>query len=277
MKEFLSQIKQSTVFFGIEQNGAPIFTGTGFLVQIDGVYYVVTAKHVVQQQHDKMSIFLNSKNFGINNKPIDNILADGLSWKSHPDASVDIAMLPFPLTPMIDKAKFIPNGLFFHDIGELQELIDVFFLSYQPGINNVQRDQSISPIIRKGTISRVNPDRTFYIDGSAFPGNSGSPVFSLPTPLKYSSSGNEIQLGGLREIKLVGIIGAYVQYKDVAVSQQTGETRVVFTENTGLALVYSTVLIDEIIKSIDFQEQHQKLSNVQKAQAVSSHEHTTAL
>jgi V8-like Glu-specific endopeptidase len=61
----------------------------------------------------------------------------------------------------------------------------IFSLYPQPGIRIRQR---ISPIIRTGTISVMNDDRTFYIDAAAFPGNSGSPVFLRPT-LSYDGKG----------------------------------------------------------------------------------------
>lgn len=259
MKDIISQIKQSTVFLGLMKNNEPVYTGTGFLIQVDDVFYIATAKHVVEKNYEQMLIFLNNKNFGVNFKSIQGILKQGLSWKKHGNNSVDIALLPFPLVPT-DKAKFIPNQLFIQKISDIQELVNLFFLSYQPGINELKSDSVINPIIRKGVISRINHDKTFFMDGFAFPGNSGSPVFLLPTPIKIEN--NSIQIGGPVEIKLAGIIGAYVPYKDEAISRQTGEIRAVFTENTGIALVHSTALLQEIIESDDFQEQHKQLTKI---------------
>lgn len=262
MKELISQIKESTVFLGFMRNNEPLFSGTGFLIQVDDVFYVTTARHVVEENYQQMFIFLNNKNFGVNYKPIMEILNQGLSWKKHGSNNVDIALLPFPLMPQLDKAKFIPHNLFINDISEIQELVDLFFLSFQPGINEIKDENAINPIIRKGVISRINYDKTFFMDGFAFPGNSGSPVFLLPTPVKIKN--NSIQIGGPVEIKLAGVIGAYVPYRDEAISRQTGEVRAIFTENTGIALVHSTALLQEIIKSDDFQEQHKRLTKVNK-------------
>ncbi len=259
MKQLISQIKESTIFLGYMNNSEPVFSGTGFLIQVDDVFYLATAKHVVEKNYEKMYIFLNSNNFGINYKAITEILRQGWSWKKHGDNKVDIALLPFPLAPS-DKSKFIPNDLFIRKISDIQELVDLFFLSYQPGINELKTDAAINPIIRKGVVSRINYDKTFFMDGFAFPGNSGSPVFLLPTPIKIKD--NSVQIGGPVEIKLSGIIGAYVPYKDEAISVQTGEIRSVFTENTGIALVHSTALLQEIIESDDFQEQHKKLTKI---------------
>lgn len=240
-------------------NNEPVLTGTGFLIQVDDVFYVATAKHVVENSYQEMYIFLNNKNFGVNFKPISAIIKEGMSWKKHGDNNVDIALLPFPLAPN-DRSIFVPDSLFIKDISEIQELVNLFFLSFQPGINEIRRDNSINPIIREGIISRINYDKTFYMDGFAFPGNSGSPVFLLPTPIKIKD--NAIQFGGPVEIKLAGIIGAYVPYTDKAISMQTGEIRAVYSENTGIALVHSTALLQEIITSDDFQEQHKKLTKI---------------
>lgn len=265
MKQLISQIKDSTVFIGFMLNNEPVFSGTGFLIQVDDVFYIVTAKHVVEKDFSNMFIFLNARNFGVNFKPIIDILNQGFSWKKHGDNNVDIALLPFPLAPN-DKSTFVPNSLFIQKISDIQELVDLFFLSFQPGINDIKKDNSINPIIRKGVISRINHDKTFFMDGFAFPGNSGSPVFLLPTPVKIKD--NSVKIGGPVEIKLAGIIGAYVPYKDEAVSRQTGEVRAIFTENTGIALVHSTALLQEIIESEDFQEQHKKLTKLNKASDV---------
>ena len=70
----------------------------------------------------------------------------------------------------------------------------------------------------------------------------------LPTATRFTDSGITIgadKLGG----KLVGIIGSYLPYLDVAISEQTKRPRVVFEENTGLSKVWSTSLISEIISS----------------------------
>ncbi len=257
----ITQIKGSIIFLGHVKDGRePVYSGTGFLIQVDNMFYIVTAKHVVESDFQNMFIFRNSKNFGINFRPIAEILQQGLSWKMHSNSLVDIAMLPFVMSND-DKVKFIPKELFVKNEEEISELTELFFGSYQPGINNL--DKQINPIIRKGVVSRTNPDKTFFMDGFAFPGNSGSPVFLLPTPIKINGSG--IQIGGPMEIKLAGVIGAYVPYEDVAISQQTGRVKNISTENTGLALVHSTILLNEIIQSNSFQEQHvQILNNMKK-------------
>lgn len=114
-------------------------------------------------------------------------------------------------------------------------------------------------IVRRGTISLINTDKTFYIDGSAFPGNSGSPVFIKPSVLRYDGKhahfGGE-NIGG----RFIGIVGEYITYKEIAVSIQTERPRVIFEENTGLSKVWSATFLTDIIKSPDFQKQLNQLT-----------------
>lgn len=55
--------------------------------------------------------------------------------------------------------------------------------------------------------------------------------------------------------KFIGIVGEYVPYQEVAISNQTGRPRVVFEENTGLSKVWSVPFIKEIIESSAFKQQ----------------------
>lgn len=138
---------------------------------------------------------------------------------------------------------------------QLSELGDIFFISYQPGIQIRNR---ISPIIRAGTISVMNDDNTFYIDAAAFPGNSGSPVFLRPS-LSYDEKVVHTMGGGY----FAGVIGEYLTYKEVAISTQTRRPRIAFEENTGLSKVWSTNFINGIAESTAFQQQLDKIPKSQ--------------
>ena len=179
----------------------------------------------------------------------------GVDWVFHKNAEVDIAIIPFGLDPQKDDVKVIPDNLFLPP-DRLFELYDVFFMSYQPGVKFEER---VSPIFRSGTISIINEDKTFYVDASAFPGNSGSPVFLKPSPIRFDEKGISIggdQLGG----KFIGIIGEYIPYTEIAISIQTERPRVIFEENTGLSKVWSVAFIREIIESDAFGKQLDKLA-----------------
>lgn len=219
-------------------------------------YHLVTAKHVIfdntknEISDQDLFIFYNVKGGSMKSIPISSVKSElGVDWCFHNKPEVDIALIPFPLDVDKDDIKTIPNSMFLSP-DKILETYDVLFLSYQPGTEYVER---ISPIIRKGMISRLNTDGTFYIDGFAFPGNSGSPVFIKPDVGRLGEKGFELRdpIAG----KFLGIIGAYVPYREMAFSAQTKQARIMFEENTGLSQVWPVVLINEIIESASFKAQ----------------------
>jgi hypothetical protein len=262
MIDLISQIKKTTVFLGkITEKGESQLYGTGFLIQVQDIFHLATAKHVVVDPRkgnfidSGMQVFFNMKDGKVGSRSIDEIKKNfAVDWIFHKNKDVDVAIIPFALDPQKDDVKVIPDNMFLAT-DRLFELYDVFFLSFQPGIHPQNR---ISPIIRNGTISLMNDDKTFYIDAFAFPGNSGSPVFLKPSPIRFDVGGISIggdQLGG----KFIGIIGEYLPYQEVAISTQTGRPRVVFEENTGLSKVWSISFIKEILESVAFKQQLDKL------------------
>lgn len=231
----------------LDKDGIPQPSATGFFVSLDGILHVVTAKHVIvdpeneSPRDDAMLVFYNGKDGRIRSRSIDDLKRLNFTWVFHKKREVDIGILPFHYDPNNDDIEAVPDNFFFYD--KLYEVYDVFFLSYQPGI---KIEQKILPIIRGGTISLINEDNTFFIDGASFPGNSGSPVFLKPSALTFTDEGISVggdQKGG----KFIGIIGGYLTYREYARSEQTGERRVMFTENTGLSKVSSVSLIKETL------------------------------
>ncbi len=274
MHQLLNDMKKTVVFFGKDRAGKGIFFfATGALLLIHDIYHLVTAKHVVFDQETErpkdegVQIFFNSKTRDIKSCSLDRIKKDyGVKWIFHDDKNIDVAMMPISFEPNEDDVKIIHEDMFL-TTDDLNEVQDIFFLAYQPGI---EPKKKISPIIRGGIISLINEDRTFYVDACAFPGNSGCPVFVKPMPIRYSGKGGTRNgpvsigdismgpdpLGG----KFIGIIGQYIPYQEIAISTQTERPRIIFEENTGLARVWSVGHIREIVKSSRFKEQLTRLS-----------------
>ena len=262
MKRLIREIKKTVVFLGRPgSDGQVRFDATGFLLRVENVFHMATARHVVVDQQtgnlldEDLIAFLNLRDGAIGSRSIRAFKDQAqVQWVFHPQKDVDVAMIPFGVNRDTDDVKTVPQEIFLGP-EELLELSEVFFLSYQPGI--LPR-RTIAPVFRSGTISTLNEDGTFYVDGSAFPGNSGSPVFLKPSPISFEEEGFSIGTntqGG----KFVGIIGEYVPYQEVAVSLQTGRPRVMFEENTGLSRVWSVKFIQEIIESPPFKEQVNRL------------------
>jgi len=261
-KYLLDQIKKTVIFLGfVDENGRILQSGTGFLVNISNVFFLVTAKHViVNPQKDNfqdkgMLAFFNGKDGKKRPLSIDSLKDNyHFQWIFHQNKNVDIAMLPFGIDPENDDLLAIADSSFLST--ELYEGYDIFFLTYHPELG---LHTKVTPLLRNGTISLINGDNTFLIDAAAFPGNSGSPVFLKPSAIRYNEQGNFVmgkdELGG----KFLGIIGSYVPYQDVAVSTQTGQPRVIFQENTGLSMVWSVSFIKEIMESEGFKQQIESL------------------
>jgi hypothetical protein len=157
----------------------------------------------------------------------------------HENKDVDLAIIPFPIHKETSTKRIQRNLI--SGIDQVSLLDDVFFLAYQPDID-IDR---VDPIIRIGSISFINKDKSFYIDGTVFPGNSGSTVFMKPSP--HFLKGTEYFLTpNPLNFHLLGIISSYISYEDRAVSLQTMKERIIFEENTGLSRAFSCTLIDEI-------------------------------
>jgi len=262
VNELIQQIKKSVVFLGeFGAQGNRSFYATGFLVSVESVYYLLTAKHVVinertgRIQDDGMHVFFNQLDGTIGSRSIEEIKQNyKLNWIFHENPEVDIALIPFGLNYETDDVKVLPDQMFL-SAKDIVELYDVFFISYQPGIEPVSK---ILPVFRGGIVSTINEDRSFYIDAFAFPGNSGSPVFLKPSAVR--TDGKNILIGeDPYGYKFIGIIGEYIPYQEMAISTKTNRPRIIFEENTGLSKVWSVEHIGEIFESRTFKEQLRKI------------------
>ena len=258
--------KSSLILYKPANNEQPMIQAIGFIINIKNVLFLVTATHVSEEimGYGDTDIYFNttsgkkgecSINY-IKNK----LKVDWLYLNAH---SADIAMLPLGTDINIlncgkDKQNIDINIVKEDDfltMDKVSELDSIFFLSYQSESDIRDNKIKIIPILRKGSISLINEDKTFYIDGFAFPGDSGSPVFFLPSFIKIASDGSTIGWKpGQLKAKFIGVISGYIPFTDTAISQQTGRT-VFFEDNTGLTKVWSVDFINEIIKQNDFVKQ----------------------
>ncbi len=234
-------------------------SATGVFVTIEDFNFIITAKHVVF--NNETSLFIDEKlHFFTTHKiagqtytnPITRIKKQGnVNWIFHSNKDVDIAIMPVNID--WTKADILRVPLeHLVEIDNLLELDDLYYLSYQPGL--IEKNV-VDPIMRTGSISKINKDKTYFIDGFAFPGNSGSPVFFKT---RYFKSDNPPLPGSF-----IGIIGSHVTYQGVAISRQTKRPRITFEENTGLSKVWSVDFLKEIIKSKEFSNQFEKVRKLQ--------------
>lgn len=261
---FINELRKNIIVLGyVDNEGRVTYVGTGFLVEIDSIFHLVTAKHVVTSLGTRGELtnnfnnlnlyaFYNTKSGQIKRKSIYNIIQSyNVDWLVHENILVDIALLPFDIIPE-DDLKVIPQ-IQFLNTHRLFETYEVYLISYHPGLVNVN---DFKPIFRTGTISRVNKDNTILIDAFVFPGNSGSPVFLKTSPIRFDRNAYVIGTGA-DELgnKFIGIIGSYYPYEDIAISSQTNKPRVIFQENSGIARVWSVNFLQDIINNPNSIEQ----------------------
>lgn len=173
-------------------------------------------------------------------------------WSMHENDKVDLAVLP--INPKaIEEAKieyyfFTEQDLMYaKDFKEknISTGDGLFVLGFPMSISGKTKN---FVIIRQGIIARVDEevleDGFYYIDASVYPGNSGGPVIHKPEVVSVGKTKSNSSAG------LIGVISSGELYSDVAVSQQTGEPKIIFTEQTGLVRVVPIELIFEIIDKI---------------------------
>jgi len=235
--------------------------GTGFIVgrpidiNADEKKYhtfIVTNKHVLKN-HQHVILKFNSLNensaidYPVDLRPNNESISVG-----HPSDNVDIAV--FNINPKVLKNDSAQFGFFKLDkdvipISEMKNIgvsegDGIFVMGFPMGIVAPEKKYAI---VRAGTIARIRDaiegqQSHFLIDASVFPGNSGGPVVIKPEVVSILGT------KAINRAALIGIVKSYLLYKDVAISQQTGNPRVIFEENSGLALVET---VDNIISTVD--------------------------
>ena len=168
-------------------------------------------------------------------------------WVLHPDPDIDLAVLPLDAIQIPDGLapdRFLtlqPHAVTIDDLrsSEFSEGNELFILGFPMGIAGTDQNDVI---VRHGIVARIQDwydgrSKDFLIDSSIYPGNSGGPVILKP-----------VIWGAMPRFttpKVIGLISAYLPYRDVAMSEQTGLIRLISEENSGLAKV---VPMDAVIE-----------------------------
>ena len=170
----------------------------------------------------------------------------------YPDPGVDVAVLPMNVALLqipgtkfsffqsdehvLDRAAAVAQGVIEGDGG--------YVLGFPMGQVGGERNYVI---VRQGVLARVRDwlagaAKEFLVDVTVFPGNSGGPVVTRPEATAIE--------GTLPNLKanLIGVVKAYVPYRDVAISRQTGRERIVFEENSGLTAVVPFDYVREAVR-----------------------------
>jgi hypothetical protein len=140
-------------------------------------------------------------------------------WIRHPDASVDLAVMP--LAPLMRTLERVGKNLDFAPIGPnliptAEELPkygvfqEVKFIGYPIGIWD---EKNNLPIVRRGMTATdpaidYNGKSEFLVDAAVFPGSSGSPVFIANEGMNFFDGG----LYSGSRVRFLGIMYAVHQF-----------------------------------------------------------------
>lgn len=224
--------------------------GTGFLMRLCGNELLFSNRHVLTLQ-SQFPLYVRATNkmgqfsrFSIK------------SWHGHPHSALDVAAAIIEV-PAGHSGDSISQASFDEDSGrkhekptsflvKLEDLRigdNVLLVGYPSSIPNILKilQEHNAPIFRAGIVSQKLPGITrlefregnalidrelkdiFLIDAWSFSGNSGSPVFLLPTMLRYGQDRSQINLS---RPYIIGIQGATIG-------------------GTGLSIVYAADAIEE--------------------------------
>ena len=176
---------------------------------------------------------------------------DSPYWVGHPDPEVDIAVTR--VRPAVVKGQSLEADATSQRAAASRSELKaagfgegdaVFVLGFPMGLV----DESLHlAIVRQGTVARCRDvyegaSPAYLLDVTVFPGNSGSPVFAR---LPIKSPVGESALS--HSLTLIGIVTSYLSFHDVAYSAAPRRPRVIFEENSGLALAHPMDLVDETI------------------------------
>jgi hypothetical protein len=173
------------------------------------------------------------------------------TWIAHPEEGVDVAVVKVDYnriqTEGMEVSFFVEDVTAFtaKQISEagVTEGDFVYVLGYPMALVG---DHRAVVVVRNGSLARIRdalarPVETYLVDSTVFPGNSGGPVVTRPEPIALEGTTPQ------RRAALIGIVTAYVPYREIAVSAQTQNVRMIFEENSGLAAAHLVDTIDDCI------------------------------
>jgi hypothetical protein len=244
------------------RNADTSWTGTGFVHGVDTergtAHFLITNRHVLQ---DATELDVNMIRASPDRTAP--VLGQGTlmtiqdfgpdTWSGHPRAEIDIAAMPlsFIVTQMAE------NGAppFYIQVGtdvfltpslanDLDAIEDVVFVGYPNGIYD---RVNLLPVMRRGmTATPVAVDYSgipsFLMDGSVYPGSSGSPVFLINQGVQQPKTGG-IVIGAPRLVLLGVLASVHVRNIAAAVVPLPAKYVANFQEPIGLGIVYKAETI----------------------------------
>lgn len=254
------QLLFSTVrITNVLNSGIPT-SGTGFLLFVDLAEegrispLLVTNKHVVANSSRLAAHFIRRKG-DVDEPDLGQgveVTLDPTNWIGHPDASVDVAVVPlasiFQQHGHLLFTRALPMSLLATEITSLytDAIEEITFVGYPDGRHDPKH---LTPIVRRGITATpmdldLGGNPTFLVDGSVFGGSSGSPVF-LFNEGAYRGPGG-LHLG--TRIALVGII-AQTWVRGDALPIEVAAPHVKIAKELNLGVAFNSRAIKQTVEA----------------------------
>lgn len=267
---------------------------TGFLIGVkdaNSVFcYLVTAKHVLKpildNKKSKISVRFNMKNSDkARTYSFPTFNFNGKQWLEHSNSAVDIAIVPLSIFDKVSKLDVNlltiddPNSEFLATSEWLRKYKvgpgdQAFTLGLVPYLYEFNKDTGNLVLSRFGTVSLIieneiilpgGKQKAFFLDCSAFPGNSGGPAFVL---IERSEKG--ALLAGWR-FGLLGVVTEFVpspiRKVKVKVEDIKKENEILYLENTGISKVVPVDYLVDILFSKEQRTFRKKIASLKKSKS----------
>jgi len=226
--------------------GQPI--GTGFLVNYpSNITFLITARHVVTGSDAGTNTLANlafrlNQSTGTSRLYPDTFGREIASdWYLSETADVAARVFAFPSQGpdlrTISAEHILTQGL-------VRAGAPILAAGFPMGLRS---EEHADPIVRRGIVARCD-SAGITADVFTFPGNSGGPVFYVPT-IRFS--GNGITVPFHNREALIGLVSRQISYIEQAISPQTGRSRVTFEDNAGLTQIVSSDAIVRLLERAD--------------------------
>lgn len=277
-KSWIEAVKEATVAIGrlekarvktpIGEEQKIIFAviGTGVIMvapgQTESVPFLVTARHVLydpSKNWDPESVQIRFNWF--DQKPVDEYLGIKIKlkennkhlWIGHQDNSVDLATLPLVIS-IKDAGRTSVNPIpikTYAEATDLYESASILAFGYPGAVGPAFWTKAV---VRTGIVAWISPDNplssTFLIDSLIFPGNSGGPVFKVPTGI--DQFGN-LNVGG--KVAFLGLVSQgrkeanplYAGDKIITMPGPKGPVALVSEQWVGIGVVEPAAKVRELL------------------------------
>lgn len=202
--------------------------------------FLVTNRHVIEHEGPSLYVRVNPLVTGAAREY--EMQAGAPSWTAHSHPGIDVAVARVNVDLMRSEGLdvcFLQSDTDCASVAVMAETgvtegDFVYVLGFPMGPVGAERDTVLA---RSGSLVRVRDllggaVNSFILDASVFPGNSGGPVVLKPEALSITGT------AAVTTAYVIGIVAGFLHFPDVAVSQQSGRRRVVFEENSGLAIAF---------------------------------------